>query len=70
MRFRNSVLWLTVAAFPLTAAIQFRSQEIQNKFGVVYAVLIEDVNADGKPDVVAINPTQVVWFQNPTWEST
>ena len=21
----------------------------------------------GKPDIVAINPTQVVWFENPTW---
>jgi len=68
MRFRNSALLAACAALPLAAAIQFRPQEIQDKFGVVYAVLIEDVNADGKPDVVAINPTQVVWFQNPTWQ--
>ncbi|MBL8175844.1 MAG: VCBS repeat-containing protein, partial [Bryobacterales bacterium] len=68
MRFRNSVLLAACAAMPLTASIEFRPQQIQDNFGVVYAVLIEDVNADGKPDVVAINPTQVVWFQNPTWQ--
>ena len=49
-------------------AIHFRAQEIQRDFGVVYAVLTADINGDGKPDVVAINPTQVVWFENPTWE--
>ncbi|MBS1829906.1 MAG: VCBS repeat-containing protein [Acidobacteria bacterium] len=68
MAFRNSALLAALAGFPLVAAISFRPQEIQDKFGVVYAVLIEDVNSDGKPDVVAINPTQVVWFQNPTWQ--
>ncbi len=68
MRFRNSALLALSAALPLVGAISFRPQEIQDKFGVVYAVLIEDVNGDGKPDVVAINPTQVVWFQNPTWQ--
>ena len=52
---------------PLCAQIKFRSQEIQSDFGVVYAVSVEDVNNDGKPDIVAISPTQVVWFENPTW---
>ena len=47
--------------------VQFRQQEIQRDFGVGYAVLIADVNSDRKPDIVAINPTQVVWFENPTW---
>ena len=49
------------------AAMSFRAQEIQRDFGVVYAVLTADINNDGKPDIVAINPTQVVWFENPTW---
>src|SRR6266581_2337980 len=50
------------------AGMSFRAQEIQRDFGVVYAVLVADINNDGKPDIVAINPTQVVWFENPTWE--
>jgi hypothetical protein len=49
------------------AAPRFRPQEIQNNFGVVYAVLTADVNHDRKPDIVAINPKQVVWFENPSW---
>lgn len=46
----------------------FRAQEIQRDFGVVYAVLVADINGDGKRDIVAINPTQAVWFENPSWE--
>lgn len=48
--------------------VTFRAQEIQRGFGVGYAVLVADMNNDGKPDIVAINPTQAVWFANPTWE--
>ena len=47
--------------------MEFRAQEIQREFGIGYAVLTADVNRDGKPDIVAINPTQAVWFENPTW---
>lgn len=57
-----------VCAAAANAGVSFRAQEIQRDFGVVYAVLVADINGDGKPDVVAINPTQVVWFENPTWE--
>lgn len=48
--------------------MRFRAQEIQRDFGVVYAVLVADINGDGKQDIVAINPTQAVWFENPSWE--
>jgi hypothetical protein len=59
----------TLAPMALFAApLRFRPQEIQSNFGVVYAVSIADMNKDGKPDIVAINPTQVVWFENPTWK--
>ena len=68
MRFHNTLIGLCALAASASGAIQFRSQEIQRDFGVVYAVLIEDVNADGRPDVVAINPTQAAWFENPTWQ--
>jgi hypothetical protein len=30
--------------------------------------LAADMNQDHKPDIVAINPTQAVWYENPTWE--
>ncbi|MEO7649712.1 MAG: VCBS repeat-containing protein, partial [Bryobacteraceae bacterium] len=59
---------ILLLASTLQAAIAFRPQEIQRDFGVVYAVLTADINSDGKPDIVAINPTQVVWFENPRWQ--
>src|SRR5213083_2450287 len=65
MRKLIPLLLLFAGAAP---GIRFRGQEIQREFGVGYAVLVEDVNGDRKPDVVAINPTQVVWFENPTWQ--
>jgi hypothetical protein len=45
----------------------FRMQEIGNSLSVVYALTTGDVNGDGKPDVVAITSTQLLWFENPSW---
>ncbi|MBM3794243.1 MAG: VCBS repeat-containing protein, partial [Acidobacteria bacterium] len=62
---------LTMAGVLLGAAtvLEFRAQEIQSQFGIGYAVSTADMNRDGKPDIVAINQTQVVWFENPTWRT-
>src|SRR5262245_56990327 len=68
--------WIVAASATLTfilsgrlaGALSFRMQEIAKELGVVYAVSTADINRDGKLDVVAINPTQVLWFENPTWE--
>ena len=45
----------------------FRIQEIARDLNVVYAVNTADVNGDGKIDIVAINNTQLLWFENPSW---
>jgi hypothetical protein len=49
-------------------SIGFRMQEIETKLGVGYAVLLVDVNGDGKPDIVVVDQTRVVWYENPTWK--
>jgi hypothetical protein len=49
------------------AGVSFRTQEIASDFGVGYAVTVADVNGDGALDVLAINGTQLVWFENPGW---
>lgn len=62
-------LLLGAHAVPLSAAeLQFSPQVIASGVGVVYAVTTADVNRDGKLDVVALTPTQVLWFENPSWQ--
>jgi hypothetical protein len=53
----------TSAAFP-----HFRMQEIETGLKVGYAVLLVDVNGDGKKDIVVVDTTRVVWYENPTWK--
>ena len=50
------------------AGPRFRAQEIAGNFGVGYAVASGDVDGDGRTDILAINETDLVWFQAPTWE--
>ena len=53
---------------PQPAPARFATVEIQRDWGVVYAVRLADVNADGRLDVVAINPGELAWFENPGWQ--
>jgi hypothetical protein len=46
----------------------FRAQEIETGLGIGYAVLLVDVNGDGKKDIVVVDQTRVVWYENPTWK--
>jgi len=46
----------------------FKIQELETGLGVGYAVVIADVNNDGKPDIVVVDQTRVIWFENPTWK--
>lgn len=57
-----------LVASPADAAIAFRHQQLEDRLGIGYAVLCEDVDADGDIDIVALNETQVAWWSNPNWE--
>ena len=35
---------------------------------VGYAVVIADVNDDGKPDIVVVDSKRVIWYENPSWK--
>ena len=62
-------LLLVLCAAPQSIP-NFKEQVVDPDVGVGYATTIADINADGKPDIVAVTeiPDQVVWYENPTWK--
>jgi hypothetical protein len=69
MRLLIGGLWVVLSLqTAVPATVDFHTVDVQKDWGVVYAVRVVDVNADGRPDIVAINPTQLAWFENPTWQ--
>jgi hypothetical protein len=46
----------------------FRMQEIDTGLSIGYAVLLVDVNGDGKKDIVVVDTNRVLWYENPTWK--
>lgn len=58
---------ISVALY-LTLAVTFKTQQIGGDLTVVYAVTTADMNADGKPDIVAVLSKKVVWYENPSWK--
>jgi aldos-2-ulose dehydratase/isomerase family protein/VCBS repeat protein/FG-GAP repeat protein len=72
MTHHQSFLFGLVLLLPLTVRAQqaphFRMQEIDHSLKVGYGVLIEDLNGDGKPDIIVADSERVIWFENPTWQ--
>ena len=50
------------------APYRFRAEQIAADFGIGYAVATGDVNGDGRTDIIAINATDLVWFEAPSWQ--
>lgn len=59
---------LLLVAITASGATSFETKEIDKSLGVGYAVLLEDINADGKPDIVVVDTHRVVWYENPAWK--
>ena len=72
--FTGQLLWLTL--FSPTgrteekppAPLGFEIKEIDKSLSVGYAVLLVDVNNDGKKDIVVVDTKRVVWYENPSWK--
>ena len=56
------------SAFGSQVGLKFRVQEIAKDLEVGYAVLLVDVDGDGKKDIVVADAKRVIWYQNPTWK--
>ena len=69
---RRSLLLLVTAA-GLAAGqqiVQFKDHVIEANAKGGYAVIVADINKDGKPDVIGISQQlpDLHWYENPTWE--
>src|SRR5436309_7696066 len=49
---------------------EFRAHVIEAKIPGGYAVLVTDLNKDGRPDVIGLTSrlTELAWYENPGWE--
>ena len=45
----------------------FRAVEIDNAIDVGYAVTVGEMNGDGRPDILVVDSTEIVWYENPSW---
>jgi hypothetical protein len=65
-----AVLLASALSAPQDRLPRFREETIDPDAGVGYAVTVADLNADGRPDVVAVTeqPDRVVWYENPSWK--
>lgn len=55
------------AGAALAVEPKFEHQTI-GKIQIGYGLNIADVDGDGKDDIVLADKTDIVWYQNPTWE--
>ena len=64
-----AALWVNASTRVWQVAVpRLVEQVVDANFGIGYAVTVADINRDGKTDIVAINPTQAVWYENPVWK--
>lgn len=65
---RLALLALLLPSFASAQDLSFDTKEIETALGVGYAVLLVDVNDDAKKDIVVVDKTRVLWYENPTWK--
>jgi FG-GAP-like repeat len=60
---------LTISATGHAAPPTFEMQEIDTALKIGYAVILEDLNGDKKPDIIVVDQHKIVWYENsPTWK--
>ena len=67
---RLPLFCVLAAALCPAAEVSFRHHVIEPKIPGGYAVMVVDLNKDGRPDVVGLTSriTELAWYENPTWE--
>jgi hypothetical protein len=61
---------MVTLCFALLLSADFREHVIATDLKGGYQVVAADLNADGKPDLIALasGMTELVWYENPNWE--
>ena len=61
--------WLGAGAFGAEPPLpRFRSVDVDTHVEIGYGVAVADVDGDGRPDILLVDKTQIVWYQNPSWQ--
>lgn len=66
---RSTLYLLSIGAALAAGPVRFMEHTIANGLKGGYQVTAVDLNADGKPDLIALasGMSELVWFENPTW---
>jgi len=59
--------WVAVDGAAIGAGHSFREQTVDDQIAIGYGLAVEDVNGDGKPDILLADKNQFVWYENPVW---
>ena len=68
---RTALLLVTAAGLAAGQQIvQFKDHVIEANEKGGYAVIVADINKDGKPDVIGISQMipDLIWYENPSWQ--
>jgi len=63
------ICFLTVMAGMAAGAegFAFREETVDGGIAIGYGLSVEDVDGDGRPDILLADKNQFVWYENPTW---
>jgi hypothetical protein len=59
--------WVAVQGAANGAGHSFREETVDDQIAIGYGLAVEDVNGDGKPDILLADKNQFVWYENPVW---
>jgi len=62
------LLFLLLQAVFTKTEPQFKIQEIDSNVAIGYGMAIGDVDGDGKPDILLVDKTEIVWYRNGDWK--